>query len=320
MQDLLLARLLAGETIRGEAFAREQGVTRAAVWKQVAALRAAGFEIGTSEGGYRLLSCPDSLRPPVVRRGLDTRWAGCEIDWQPSVDSTNRRARAAAQAGAPHGALFLADEQTAGRGRRGRGWLTPAGEAVAMSLVLRPEAHPSRVAALSLLTALAAAEAVRDAADLPARIKWPNDVVCRGKKVAGILLEMEADEERVHFVVAGVGINVAQRAFPEELRETASSLSLLAEKPVSRADVVRAFLRRMEADWTLWETGGLMEAYRGLSATIGGRVLVAGAAERFEGEALDVTEEGALRVRRADGRVTEVLAGDVSVRGLMGYV
>lgn len=318
--DGILARLLPGEAVSGEALARELGVTRAAVWKKIEALREEGFEIESAgRAGYRLLSCPDSLLPAVVRYGLATAWAGREIEYHETLPSTNRLARQRAAEGAPEGFLVLAETQTEGRGRRGRGWITPPGEAVAMSLLLRPRAHPSKVAALSLLTALAAAEAIEEATGLPARIKWPNDIVIRGKKVSGILLEMDADEERVRSVVCGVGINAHQRAFPEELRETASSLDLLSGETVSRAALVRAFLRRMEADRPLCGTDGFWAAYRARSATLGQEVRVVAPEGSFTGRARAVTQSGALLVE-TEGGTREVLAGDVSVRGLMGYV
>ena len=241
--ERILERLLAGETVSGQAISAELGVTRAAVWKQIEQLRALGFVI-ESQGkqGYRLLSCPDSLMAPVIARGLQTRWAGRQIVYLPSVDSTNRRARQLAAEGAPHGTLVIADEQTAGRGRRGRGWISPAGEGVFMSLILRPQSHPSEVARLSMQTALAVALSIAQTTGLDARIKWPNDIVCGGRKVCGMLLEMNADEQAVHDVVAGIGINVHQTQFAPEIAQTASSLDLLSGKRVCRAALVRAFL------------------------------------------------------------------------------
>ena len=318
--ERILERLLAGETVSGQAISAELGVTRAAVWKQIEQLRALGFVI-ESQGkqGYRLLSCPDSLMAPVIARGLQTRWAGRQIVYLPSVDSTNRRARQLAAEGAPHGTLVIADEQTAGRGRRGRGWISPAGEGVFMSLILRPQSHPSEVARLSMQTALAVALSIAQTTGLDARIKWPNDIVCGGRKVCGMLLEMNADEQTVHDVVAGVGINVHQTAFAPEIAQSASSLDLLCGESVSRAALVRAFLEAFEAADALTARGGLMDAYRACSATLGQRVQVIAPAGSFTGTALAVTDSGSLIVEDEEGQRREVLAADVSVRGLMGY-
>lgn len=318
--ERILERLLAGETVSGQAISAELGVTRAAVWKQIEQLRALGFVI-ESQGkqGYRLLSCPDSLMAPVIARGLQTRWAGRQIVYLPSVDSTNRRARQLAAEGAPHGTLVIADEQTAGRGRRGRGWISPAGEGVFMSLILRPQSHPSEVARLSMQTALAVALSIAQTTGLDARIKWPNDIVCGGRKVCGMLLEMNADEQAVHDVVAGIGINVHQTQFAPEIAQTASSLDLLSGKRVCRAALVRAFLEAFERTEALAAQGALMDAYRARSATLGQRVQVIAPAGSFTGTALEVTDSGSLIVEDEEGQRREVLAADVSVRGLMGY-
>lgn len=319
MTDQILSRLLEQKTVSGQALSGELGVTRAAVWKKIDALREAGFDIEScGRQGYRLNGCPDSLRVPVVSKGLDTKWAGREIVYLESVDSTNRYARRWAAEGAPHGALVLADEQTEGRGRRGRNWISPAGEGIFMSLILRPHAHPSEVARLSLQTALAVAKALHDACGLDAQIKWPNDIVCGGRKICGLLLEMNADEQAVHDVVAGVGINVHQKQFAQEIEKTASSVDLQTGRTENRAAIVRAFLRAFEETEQLGD--GLMEAYRAHSATLGKRVEVIGGDCRFVGTALEVTDSGSLIVEDEQGRKREVLAADVSVRGLMGYV
>lgn len=320
MTERVLERLLGGRTVSGQALSEELGVTRAAVWKQIERLRALGFDIrAQGRQGYALVSCPDSLLAPVVRRGLRTRWAGREVVYLDEVDSTNRYARALAAEGVAHGTLVIAGTQTAGRGRRGRGWVSPPGEGIFMTLILRPQAHPSQVARLSLQTALAVAQGLEAATGLDARIKWPNDIVCRGKKLVGMLLEMDADEERVHSVVAGIGINVHQRDLGE-LSETASSVDLLAGGFASRAAIVRAFLEAYEqTDALAAREGALMDAYRARSATLGQRVRVIGPDGSFTGTARDVTPAGSLLVEQDGGGVREVLAGDVSVRGLMGY-
>ena len=319
--ERVLERLMDGETVSGQAISDELGVTRAAVWKQIEQLRAQGFVI-ESQGkqGYRLMSCPDSLLAPVIAGGLHTAWAGRHIVYLPTVDSTNRYARQLAAQGAQHGTLVVADEQTAGRGRRGRGWISPAGEGVFMSLIMRPRSHPSEVARLSMQTALAVAMAIARETGLPARIKWPNDIVCEGRKVCGMLLEMNADEQTVHDVVAGVGINVHQTQFDPEIARTATSLDLLSGRRISRAALVRAFLESFEQAEALAQQGALMDAYRERSATLGRRVQVIAAAERFTGTAMEVTDSGSLIVLNEEGQRREVLAADVSVRGLMGYV
>ena len=254
-----------------------------------------------------------------IQSGLGTRWAGQDIVYFKEIDSTNRYAKKLAGQGAAHGTMVLADTQTAGRGRRGRGWISPAGESIAMSLILRPDVPPAQVARLSLLTALAVANAIGRVTGLDVRIKWPNDIVAGGRKVCGMLMEMDATPEKVASVVAGVGINVHQTQFPEEIAHSASSLDLLAGRRISRADIVRAFLQEFEQAWVLGDEA-MMRAYCARSATIGQRVQVIGLNGTYTGTAEGVTDSGSLLVRAdEDGGVREVLAADVSVRGIMGY-
>lgn len=255
-----------------------------------------------------------------IEAGLGTSWAGREIVCLKEVDSTNRYAKALAAEGAAHGTLVLSDMQTAGRGRRGRGWISPAGENIYMSLILRPDMPPAQVARLSLLTALATANAIGRAAGLDAQIKWPNDIVIGGRKVCGLLLEMDATPEQVNSVVAGVGINVHQTQFDSAIAHTASSLDRIAGRRISRAAVVRAFLQEFERASAL-SGEAMMDAYRARSATLGQRVQVIGLNGAYTGLAERVTDSGSLLVRAdEDGAVREVLAADVSVRGIMGYV
>ncbi|MBR5301207.1 MAG: biotin--[Clostridia bacterium] len=254
-----------------------------------------------------------------ILAGLETKWAGCEIVYFHETDSTNRQARLLAREGMPHGTLVIADTQRAGRGRRGRGWISPAGEGVFMSLIVRPDVHPSRVAKMSLTLSLAVARAIERETGLNARIKWPNDIVIGGRKVCGLLLEMDATENKVESIVAGVGINVHQTVFDEEIAHTASSLDLLKGKRVSRSTIVRAFLEEFERAAALDDTQ-MMNTYRERSATIGQRVQVIALDGTYTGMAKGISDSGSLLVEHDSGEVREVLAADVSVRGIMGYV
>lgn len=260
----------------------------------------------------------ENLMTQIKAMGPKTQWAGQEIVFFEETDSTNRRARLLAQEGAAHGTLVLADSQSAGRGRRGRGWISPAGDGIFMSLLLRPQVHPSQVAKLSLVTALAAANAIVRETGLDARIKWPNDIVISGRKVSGMLLEMTADENAVYDVVAGVGVNVHQKVFDEEIAHTASSLDLLCGRRLSRAALVCAFLEEFERAMAL-DGEAMMADYVARSATLFKPVQVISLAGTFTGVAKAVTESGSLLVEDESGELREVLAADVSVRGIMGY-
>jgi BirA family biotin operon repressor/biotin-[acetyl-CoA-carboxylase] ligase len=256
------------------------------------------------------------------RRNLHTRWAGQASEYHPSLDSTNLQAKRLAMAGAPHGQLVLADAQTAGRGRRGRGWDSAAGLGLWMSLVLRPQAQAEQIPSLALAVALAVAGACEAVTGARVEVKWPNDVLMGGKKVCGILLEMAADMDGAQWVVAGVGINVGQREgdFPPELADIATSLALWKQPTPRRADLLLAFLTALEVHYEAWATrgvDGLRAEYVRRSATLGREVRVIDPAGEYMGQALDIDETGALLVRRAvDGEIRRVLAADVSVRGV----
>lgn len=320
MDDILKA-LLPGEIVSGERISKALGITRAAVWKRITALRERGFVIESLDRqGYLLVHVPDVLMSSLITYGLETEWAGRHVFCYESVDSTNRVLKTMAADGADHGTLVVANEQTGGRGRRGRGWLTPKDTSIAMSLLLRPEIPPAKVALLSLAASVAVAKGIRQVTGLEAGIKWPNDIVVNGKKVCGILLEMDADEQNVHYIVAGVGINVHLMDIPEEIRATATSLDLELGHPCSRVEIVKAVMRATEETKKLLKDGSFMSVYESLSVTLGHPVSVQAVGETFTGTAEQIREDGVLMVRTESGAVREVMAGDVSVRGLMGYV
>ena len=272
----------------------------------------------------------DMLTPHEIARELTTRWAGRgEIGYAEEMPSTNLRAKEMARAGAIHGSLAVCENQTAGRGRMDRTWDTPAGQALTQTMVLRPKLQPEQVHLITLAAAVATAQAIRDICPkLKPGIKWPNDVVIGGKKCAGILCEMGFDADGV-FVVPGVGINVNQLSFADELRDKATSLLLEMRsiqpkmQPISRRHLLCAYLKRMEDAVDALEREGLMGSlaeYVGRSVTLGSKVRVMGPEEDFTGTARAIDETGALIVTDEQGNDRRVLCGDVSVRGLMGYV
>ena len=330
MDELL--RLLSGaEHVSGEALCKQLGMTRAAVWKRMEKLRAEGYDIRSAgKLGYRLYPVENSLLPGYVAADLRTRWAGRgQIDYAAEMDSTNAHARRMAREGAPNGSLALCNSQTAGRGRLGRAWQTPPGEALTLSMVIRPKL-PTQLAQLcTFAAAVAVCEAVEGLYGLQAQIKWPNDVVLGGRKLAGILSEMYADADGLAYVVPGVGVNVRQQAFAGELADKATSLLLELRKhnphapPLCRRQLLTAFLSRMEHAVDALERDGyegIREAYEARTATLGRDVHVVSVTESYTARALRVDETGALIVRDERGNERRVLSGDVSVRGLMGYV
>lgn len=338
--DLLAAA--GGDWVSGEAISTQLGISRAAVWKQIEALRSGGYEVEAApRRGYRLAARPDKLSVPEIEAGLRTQRFGRPVEAHEAIGSTNERAKELARGGALEGLLVTAEQQTAGKGRLGRPWQTPAGRALAISLLLRPPIPPTMAPRLTLVAAVAVAEAVRAVTGLPVGIKWPNDLQIAGRKLCGILTEMEAEIEQVRFVVLGIGLNVNQTEaeFPPELRETATSLRLAAgiteagfgqgdagegdahegARPLARLALLQAILARIEVRYDQFLAGGwqeLLTAWRELSVTLGRnvRVIPASGEPTWEGTAVDVDAEGALLVRRPDGSTHRVIAGEVSIR------
>lgn len=243
------------------------------------------------------------------------RRMGCLIRREAEVDSTNRAARLWAREGAPDGAVVVAARQTAGRGRMRRRWESPEGTGLYYSAIVRPNLPEEKFPCLTFAAAMAACDACRAFAP-DTVVKWPNDLILYGRKIAGILLEKEGGA-----AVIGIGVNARQRLedFPEELREKAGSLEMLTGKPVSLCALENALTQALGARVEQAERGEWMDDYRALCATLGAQVRVVAADETFEGAAEDMDETGALLVRGAAGALRRVLAGDVSVRGMMGY-
>lgn len=260
----------------------------------------------------------------ILLKQLPTRWCGKGANrLEDQMDSTNRAAKEMARAGAPHGSLAVCSFQTAGRGRMDRRWETPAGEALTQTLVLRPKLPPQEAALCTFAAALAAAKAIEEVCpELKPGLKWPNDVVIDGKKCVGILLEMVMDENG-YAVVPGVGVNVNQTAFSPQLADRATSLRLESGRELDRWQILCAYLKHMEQAVDALEAKGfegIWPEYASRSVTLDKPVRVVETGYEFVGRAKAVDESGALIVTDETGSDRRVLSGDVSVRGMWGYV
>jgi BirA family biotin operon repressor/biotin-[acetyl-CoA-carboxylase] ligase len=301
--------------VSGAALCDKLGLSRTAVWKHVEQLRNRGYKIDAQASrGYRLIEVPDRLTELEIGPLLTTRDFGRRIQYFETLESTNGTAFESAQNGAGHGDLVIAEEQTKGRGRRGRVWVSPAEKTLAMSLILRPEIPPTRAPEITLVAAVALAQTLRDAG-VPAKIKWPNDIQIENKKVAGILTELSADVERVHFVVLGVGVNLNTAAsdFPPEVAEIATSVALHRPSAVHRGLFVAALLSHLESWFEVWTEQGfepVRHAWKMHSSTLGQEVMVRSENKELKGVAEDMDASGALLLRVGD-RIERVLTGDV---------
>ena len=215
--------------VSGQQLCERFHVSRTAVWKVIQQLKEEGYEVeAVKNRGYRIMTTPDVITAEEISSRLHTNWMAENCIYLESVDSTNNYAKRIAEDGTPSGTLVVADEQTGGKGRRGRSWSTPKGSNIAMTLLLRPRFRPEHASRMTLLAAMAVTCGIRRVTGLDAGIKWPNDVVVNGHKVCGILTEMNTEVDYINYVVIGIGINVNQKEFPEEIREIAGSLCLEA--------------------------------------------------------------------------------------------
>lgn len=303
------------EFISGSVLSDKLGLSRTAVWKHVEQLRRLGYRIDAQVArGYRLVEVPDHLTSLELAPLLATRELGRVLHHFDEIGSTNAKAFELAQEGAFAGEVVIAETQTAGKGRRGRTWVSPPGQNLALSVVLRPEVAPHRAAEVTLVAAVALAETIREAG-VDATIKWPNDIQVEGRKVAGILTELSADTEQVQFVVLGIGVNLNSELtdFPPEVAETATSLRVARGSPVPRALFTAALFTKLEQWLDRWAEDGfepIRLAWKRLSSTIGQEVLVRAERQELRGVAEDIDAHGALMLRVGD-RLERVLAGDV---------
>lgn len=253
---------------------------------------------------------------PEIEKHRKAGAIGGSIELHDVIDSTNIRAKALARQGAAHGMAVLAESQTAGHGRFGRTFYSPQESGIYISFILRPEIPADRAVRITAMAAVAAARAIERLADVRAEIKWVNDVCIEGKKVCGILCEagLNPDNGRLDYAVAGIGINVGFREFPEELRGIADSVSNVCGKKISRSRLTAELMNELNALYPQLESGGFMAEYRARSNVIGRDVIVLRGNERRQAKALDIDDDGSLIVETPDGRREILHSGEISVR------
>lgn len=299
--------------ISGEEISGVFKISRAAIWKYIHQLRLQGYDIvAVPHLGYKLVSCPDKLFSQEIQYELGTKIFGKKIFYEESLYSTMDTAFRLAVEGMPEGTVVCAETQTKGRGRLGRHWISPKGKGIYTSIILRPKISPMEVAKLTLLTGVAVAEAIAQQTQLEPRIKWPNDVLINRKKVVGILTEMNAEMDRIKYVIVGIGINVNTPA--NILPKEATSLKQEGLREFSRVKILQQVLREMEKWYLCLAEAGfdpILERWKELSCTLKGQVRLTDPKEEIVGEAIDIDKDGGLMIRTASGIVVRKMAGDV---------
>jgi len=288
-------------------------MSRAAIWKHMQELRADGYEIAAVPHlGYQLVACPDKLLAYEVQSGLNTRIIGKKVIIMDTVSSTMDEAFRLGMEDCPEGTVVCAESQSKGRGRLGRPWASPKNKGLYFSFVLRPQLPLNQLAQLTLMSAVALAEAIEGISDLKPLIKWPNDILLGSNKLAGILTELRAESDQVKFVVVGIGLNINTSS--HQLVAGASSLKVAGGRSFDRVQVFQSVLRSLEKWYLKLLDHGfaqVMEEWKKRSATLKKRIRITDPAGVIEGEAFDLDEDGALLIRKDNGIIVKKTAGDV---------
>ncbi len=326
-KDKILDLLMNASTyISGEKMSQLIGISRTAIWKNIKRLKEEGYQIDSvSNKGYRLIKEPNLLSKSQLLHALrDYGFTYVQLD--ESLDSTNLEAKRKAEQVSGNG-CFVAREQTAGRGRRGRAWQSPKDSGCYVSLLLRLEIMPSEASMVTLIAGLALAKTLNRLYDVDARIKWPNDLVIQGKKVAGILTEMSAEIDAINYLVVGVGMNVSQESFPPELQEKATSLTLACTSKkftFDRLEYIQLFASEFMGAMDMFlktkDLAFMQEEYEQLCLNVKGDIRIEGQSHSFTGIGKGITKYGELLVLNTQGETIKVNSGEVSVRGIYGYV
>lgn len=303
--------------VSGEHISTTLGISRAAVWKHIRSLRQAGYLIeAIPSRGYQLLQSPDILMPESIQAGLKSRVVGSRVRCFEELDSTNMQACRFGDEGGADGLVVIADRQSAGKGRMGRRWESPGGVNLYASILLRPPVLPFEAPKLTFLSAVAVCRAITRCTGLQPTVKWPNDILLNGAKVAGLLNEMSSETDQVHYVVLGIGVNLnmRQEQFPEDLRYPATSLSAASGRVISRLDFTRTLLHEIDALYLIYLEQGsapILSAWSELCDLAGKAVQVDCSDRQITGTMIGLGEDGALLVRTVAGKIENVYAGDV---------
>jgi BirA family transcriptional regulator, biotin operon repressor / biotin---[acetyl-CoA-carboxylase] ligase len=306
--------------LSGQEISRRLKVSRTAVWKRLKRLRTLGYEIEAStRSGYRLIQSPDLLTPTEVKPHLKTKWMGRTIHHFQTLDSTNSKAYQLALNGAEEGEVVISESQEKGRGRLGRQWFSPPFLNLYLSVILRPKISPHQASLITLMAAVATADAIQKFSGLLPLIKWPNDILLRDRKVAGLLNEIHSEMDCIHFVILGIGVNLnmEKKMFAKEIRTVATSLKIEMGQTVSRKVFLQFFLQELERWYSIFsEEGGavILKAWRDRAHIKGRQVKVTSFGETVAGIAIDVDSDGALILEAEDGKQKRVVAGDIEYK------
>lgn len=319
-KELLDAFTNAGDSyLSGQTLAELIGCSRTAVWKHMEELRKEGFQLeAVRRKGYRIVKTPERITADEIRLGLKTNFIGKNIHYEDSVESTQKIAHQLANEDVPEGTVVIAEEQISGRGRMERKWHSPKYTGIWMSLILRPNIPLQKAPQLTLLTAVSVVQAIEDLTELHPEIKWPNDILINGKKITGILTELQAESDRIHSIIIGIGINVNQRLtdFPLDLQNTATSIMIEKGSEISRASLIKSIFTQFEKMYLLYLAEGFLPIkllWESYATSIGKQLKARTLTGTIEGKALGITDDGVLRIQDSEGKIHQVYSADIEL-------
>jgi BirA family transcriptional regulator, biotin operon repressor / biotin---[acetyl-CoA-carboxylase] ligase len=309
-----------GEFLSGQTLAKILGCSRTAVWKHIEELRKEGYQLeAVRKKGYRIVQAPDKVTENEIQFGLQTKRLGQTIYYEESVESTQKIAHRLSYEGYPEGTLVISEEQVAGRGRMTRSWYSPKYTGIWMSLILRPNLPPQKAPQFTLIAAVAISQAIEEISGIEAEIKWPNDILIRGKKVTGILTELQADADKIHSIIIGMGVNVNQSStdFAADIQPIATSIAIEAKKKIPRAQLVRRILEKLEIYYDLYMEEGFRPIklmWESRAVSIGKNIIARTINGTIEGKALGITDEGILQLEDAQGIIHHIYSADIEIK------
>ena len=307
-----------GNWVSGEALSKQLTVSRTAIWKHISTLRGEGYGIESSpKKGYLLRKISDLLLPNEIRESLDTKVFGRKgIVYYSQINSTNTKAKELAATDAPEGTLVVAEQQVKGRGRKGRTWFSPSEGGIYISLILKPHISPGEAPKITMLTGVVVAETLLKLTPCKINIKWPNDILVNGKKIAGILTEMSTEMDVIEYIVVGLGMNVTTPRFPDDIKDKATSLLIETGKYFSRVMFIREYLKWYEKYYEIFTRIGfepVIQRWKELTNIIGQMVIAEVAGKKYIGEVHDIDNDGILILKDKKRELHRIFSGDVTV-------
>ncbi|VEF47991.1 bifunctional protein BirA [Bacillus freudenreichii] len=306
-----------GKFLSGQALAEIIGCSRTAIWKHIEELRKDGFVLeAVRNKGYRIIGTPENMTENEILFGLETERFGRNVHYFDSLESTQKAAYQLAYDGAPEGTLVIAEEQTLGRGRLGRAWHSASGKGIWMSIIVRPDLPPQKAPQFTLITAVAVARAIEEVTEITPEIKWPNDLLIKGKKVVGILTELQAEADKISSLIIGIGMNVnhASDDFPVEVKKIASSLFIEKGEKISRAALIQSFLKNFEKYYSIYVSEGFLPIrilWESYAISIGKQIKATTVTGEIVGVAVGISNEGVLKIEDEKGVIHNIYSADI---------